>query len=90
MVKCPVFCPIVTKSEIPQQIFKEVPDIKFHISPYSRSRDDTWGKTDRRTDTTKVKGVSCNYENAPKKSRLNCKIWESYNSLAEVFRDDTL
>jgi hypothetical protein len=42
---------------------------------------------ERRTDMTKVTGVSCDYENAPKISRLNCKIWESYNSLAEVFRD---
>jgi hypothetical protein len=72
-VKCPVFCPIVTKSEIPQQIFKEVPHIKFHINPSSRSRDDTWRKTNRRTDMTKVTGVSCEYENAPKISRLTAR-----------------
>jgi len=40
------------------------------------------GQTDRRTHMTKVTGVLCDYVNAPKKSRLNCKIRESYNRLA--------
>jgi hypothetical protein len=41
-----VFCPILTKFGIPQQMFIEDPNIKFHLSPYSGTRADICGQMD--------------------------------------------
>jgi hypothetical protein len=45
-----LFFSILAKSGISLQIFVEVPNIKFHINPFSGSRADTRGQTARQTD----------------------------------------
>ena len=47
-------CPILTKLEFYQQIFEKYPNIKFHKNPSSRSRVVPCGRTDGRTDMTKL------------------------------------
>jgi len=45
----------------------KVPSIKFHGNPSSRSRADTCGQTDGRTDMTNVMGIFRDYSNTPNK-----------------------
>ena len=42
------FCPILTKYEFSRKTYGEVPNIKFHGNPFSRSRVYTCGQTDGR------------------------------------------
>jgi hypothetical protein len=43
-----VKCLILTKFGIPQQIFAEVPNIKFHLNPFSGCLADTYRQSGRR------------------------------------------
>jgi hypothetical protein len=61
-----VMCPIRTKFRLFLQIFIKTPNIKFYESPFSASRTDTCGKTDGRTDTTKLIGAFREFAKAPK------------------------
>jgi hypothetical protein len=63
------FFSILTILGFSQQVFREVPNIKFHGNPSSGSRTDTRAQTYVRTDMTKVDGALCNYVKVPKKRR---------------------
>lgn len=67
------FCPILTYFGIFRQMFISVPRIKFHGNPSSRSRADTRGHMDGRTDTTKLKGDFREYANALQELHV-CRI----------------
>ena len=59
-IKCPIFCLLLTKSEISQQIFIKVPNTKFHRNP-------PFG---RQTDIMEVPGALRDYTNMP----TNCSL----------------
>lgn len=51
LVKCPIFCQLLTKFGDSRQIFvKKTPNIKFHGNRSGGSRADTCGRTDRQMD----------------------------------------
>jgi len=52
--------------EFSQQIFEQSSNIKFHENLFSGSRVVPWGRTDRRTDMTKLIVAFRNIANAPK------------------------
>jgi hypothetical protein len=51
-----------------QQVFEKYSNIKFHDNPSSGSRVVPYGRTDGRTDPTKVIVASRNFANASKKT----------------------
>jgi hypothetical protein len=53
-VKCPNFCPFITKFEISQQIFIKASTIKFHENPSTNSRANTCRQTKTQTDKTQT------------------------------------
>ena len=63
------FPPILTKLGFPQQVFRKVPNIKFHGNPSSGSRNDTRAQMYVLTDMTNVDGALCSYAKVPKKCR---------------------
>jgi hypothetical protein len=67
-LKCPIFCPILTKSGFSRQIIMTL-NIKFRGNQSCGSRADTCERMDRHTDMTKVIGVLRNYAHAPKNIR---------------------
>ena len=58
-------CPILSKFEILSREFSRGSNIKFYVNSSSGSRADTCGRTDGRTDMTKVKGSFHDYTKAP-------------------------
>jgi hypothetical protein len=59
-------CPILMKPEFSRQIFEKSSSITFHENPSSGSRVVPFGRTDGRTDMTKLIVAFCNFANAPK------------------------
>ena len=49
-----IFCWILVKLELSRQIFEKVSNVKLHKNPSSGSRVVSCGRTDRRTDMTKL------------------------------------
>ena len=74
-VQYPLSCPIFTKLEFTRQIFENSSNIKFHKNTSSGGRVVPCGRTDRRTDTTKLLVVFRNFANASKQCvifRITC------------------
>jgi hypothetical protein len=65
-VNCPMFCMILTEFGFSRHILIELPNIKFHVNPSSGFRAETCGRSDRRTDMTKLMGAFRDYANASK------------------------
>jgi hypothetical protein len=59
-------CPILKKLEFSGQIFEKYWNIKIHANPSSESRVVLCGRTDRRTDMTKLTVAFRNFANTPK------------------------
>jgi hypothetical protein len=72
-------CPILMKIEVSRQILEKYSNIKFHKNPISGSQDVSWGpvyrwkdretdsgRTEGRTDMTKLRAAFRNFANAPK------------------------
>jgi len=76
------FGPNLTKSEVPQRIFLEAPNIKFHGNPSNESRADTCGQTDRQTDMPKLISAFCDYANARNKKISVLVIWKAGSTVA--------
>jgi len=71
------FGPNLTKSELPQRIFLEAPNIKFHGNTSNESCADTCGQTDRQTDMPKLISAFCDYANARNKEISVLVIWKA-------------
>ena len=65
-VQYPLFCQILIKLEISRQIFKKSSNIKFHENPSSGRRVVPCGRTDGRTDMTKLIVAFRHFANGPK------------------------
>jgi len=61
-------CHILMKLEFSQQNFEKSSNIKFHEGPSSGSRVVPSGRTDEKTDMTKLTVVFRNFANAPRKN----------------------
>ena len=59
------------KLEFSQQIFEKSSNVKVHQNPSSGSRVVSRGRTDRRTEMTKLIVAFRNFANAPKDYTLN-------------------
>jgi len=63
------------KLELSEMIFEKFSNIKFHENSSNGSRVVTSGRTDRRTDMTKLKDAFRNLANAPKGILKKQKGW---------------
>jgi hypothetical protein len=59
-------CQILVKLEYSRQILQKYSNIKFHENPFSGSRVVPCGRTDGKTDMTKLIVTFCNFASAPK------------------------
>jgi hypothetical protein len=91
-IKYRLFLPILMILEFYQQIFEKCSIIKFYANPsmgepscYMR----TDGRTDRRTDMTKLIVVFRNFGNSPKKTRQQ-EILENTNTIQIRFSGDNI
>ena len=71
-------CHILIKPEFSRHHFEKYSDIKFHENPFSRSRDFTCGRIDRRTDMTKLIVAFRNFAKAPQNGArfFTAYIWK--------------
>ena len=79
-VQYPLSCPIFRKFEFTRQIFENSSNMKFYKNSSSGSRVVPCGRTDRRTDTTKLIVIFRNFTNAPKQ----CKIFRIFCVAADI------
>jgi len=68
-------CHILMKLQFSQQIFEKSCNFKFHENPYSGRRVFPCGKTERRTDMTKLIVAFRNFADAPKTHFLCSYHW---------------
>jgi hypothetical protein len=73
---------ILMKLERSPHIFEKHSNLKFHKNPSIRSRVVPYGRTDGRTDTTKLIVAFRNFVNAPKKNK---KGWTIRNCFKQNF-----
>jgi hypothetical protein len=71
---------IFMKLEFTRHIFENSTNTKFHKNPSSRSRVVPCGRTERRTDTTKLLVIFRNFTNAPKQ----CEIFRIAGVAADI------